>query len=160
MTTQIITIKSVTKKESKTGKPYWSVETNDGKKLSVWDVDVAEKIVTNEGNTVEVEVLKNDKYSNIMDFNKVISKPKTQTSNGHGFDPTTMLISYAKDLTVAEITALVPKCKDLEEAVSIIKQAEKEMFTKVTGMINLMENIKNGDNQEGDDDEEDSEVEY
>jgi hypothetical protein len=144
MATQKITIKSVTKKTSKSNKPYWSVESNDGKKFSVWEEDVGERISLNEGNTVEVEVMKKDQYSNIVELNKVLEKKDKEEHSSYD-------TSYAKDILVALIEKSESGKLDVIEASKIAANCVKNIKEILNG---------NENNQESDDIEEPSDTDY
>lgn len=127
MTKQIITIKSITQKTSKAGKPFWTVETTNGKKLSVWDSDISDQLL--EGDTVEVEALQKDMYTNIVQFNKVLKSNKEFPVQQSSYD-----ISYAKDILVAMIEKN-PVGYDIEACAKVCANCIKNIKEILNGNI-------------------------
>jgi hypothetical protein len=76
-----ISIKSIEKKQAKTGKTYWIVETSEGK-MSIWDSllakDIEEKCI---GKFCDVEIEKTGKYTNLKLVNKVIGSSSFEPAN-------------------------------------------------------------------------------
>lgn len=142
MAEQTIKIKTVTQKTSKAGKPFWSVETSDGKKLSVWEKDISDQLL--EGDTVKVEVLKKDQYSNIVDFNEVVKKASIESP---AIQQSSYDISYAKDILVAMIENINIKDEKFDVLIAAKLAAQ---------CVNNIKEVLNGDNKEGVDPEADS----
>lgn len=52
-----------------------------------------------------------------------------------------MCISYAKDMYIAELNALLPKCKDLKEAEKVMTERRNQLSETANNLFNLTEMI-------------------
>lgn len=75
-----ITITSITKKSSTSGKTYWQVESSEGK-MSVWDKDLAKDIEDKLlGKVVDAEYSTDGKYKNLKAVLGVVTADKITTT--------------------------------------------------------------------------------
>jgi len=104
--TTIIRIKSVESAMTSTDKPYWKVDTDQGK-MSLWEDDIAGQLeeCRQKNQSAEVEIKTKGAYKNIVKFVKAIDTPNvapayaTDKYEGARDDKTwSMRESYAKDL--------------------------------------------------------------
>lgn len=148
----IIEVKGISEAEGKdSGNKYWKVATNHGN-MTAFDEDIAKKLMGcyANGTRAKVTVVETEKggnvYKNIrafegvagegeVDFEEVGSqqtitpeKIGTPVKDAGEFNPTSMFVSYAKDIFISldgceEITSLQNR---MAVAISLVKQAYKE----------------------------------
>ena len=111
-------------KTSKEGKDYTRFNTSEGW-VSAFDDEVIEKLKQAENKNAEVELVESDKgFKNIRNVYNITTETKTQQTEKQDekllpkgkYNPTSMYVSYVKDLVVAG--------KTLDEAIEIIKKAQ------------------------------------
>ncbi len=99
-----IEVKSIEQKTGRTGKPYWTVATDQGA-MNCFDTAVIEELkgCLLDGHFAEVEVAESGGFKNIREFyNGKADKPKdAQFADNIKKKCLAMFISYAKDLCVA-----------------------------------------------------------
>ena len=117
-----VNIKNKTEKQTKTGKPYWLVETDKGK-FSVFDKAIADKLLV--GKAFEVSITQNGQYRNLVLVGKEVEPAKEslppyvkETSDSRD---RSYAASYAKDIVVA----LIEKSKDVKEAEQQLEKLAK-----------------------------------
>ena len=153
MTKTNISIKEVNeKKSSKTNKTFWSViETNTKEFFSVWDKSIAEELIKNIGNTVSVEVAEKDNFKNITAFYEVISVEKPLLPTKLDIElmsrrkAVSIIMSYAKDIYIAEIEAKSKFCTDINSVLEMIKTSREEIPEIVKGLFEISENATLGE---------------
>jgi hypothetical protein len=124
---ETITLKSVESKNTKAGAPMWTAMTSIGK-MSCFDKTLAEQLFTLVNKNLVVETGMNGNYKNLIRVIKIADYTPIPTAQQQAQvaseDPTrkqrltsaTMLISYAKDLCVAdkiELKDIDSKAKEL-----------------------------------------------
>jgi len=121
-----IKINEIEQKKTKSGSDMWKITSNDGV-YSVFSKEIADDLLKNIGNSVEVEIHESGNYKNIVDFIK--SNGKSTEKNTFELASENKLKSiatgYAEQCYLAEISALVPKTLDLKEALSLIEDRKK-----------------------------------
>jgi hypothetical protein len=132
---ETIKINELTEREGKKGK-FWSIVTNRGK-FTIFDKALADNLKV--GKIYEVEVIQNGLFRNLSKVIKEVeSIPMTEKDiaieQASEDKQKSVCESYAKDMYVAEITALMSKCKDLTEA----KQAITERRGQVIDTANAL----------------------
>jgi len=139
---QNISIYNITEKKSKKGKQFWTTKTNKGD-MSIWDKDIADKMLK-EGirKVCDLETEENNGFTNITLFNGAYgpvddATEKIQDDSANRTKQASMIISYAKDIAVAEIQALIGKCKDIAEAKELITTIEAKLFEHAKGLMEL-----------------------
>ena len=132
---ETIKINEFTEREGQKG-TFWSIVTNKGK-FAIFDKALADSLKA--GKMYEVEITQNGKFRNLTKVIKEVeSMPMTEKDmaieQASGDKQKSVCESYSKDMYVAEITALISKCKDLNEA----KQVITERRSYVIDMANAL----------------------
>ena len=128
----LIKINGVTEETSKAGKKYWKVQTNKGV-MSVFDEPVVGKLYecwrTQQEIDVDAQQSKDLKYVNIRGFEQPVTKPiMRKPSPQADYNPTSMYVSYAKDIFIAlQPSGLEGNAEErMKLAINLVKQAHKE----------------------------------
>ena len=128
-----LNLETVEEKKTKTGKSY--VRINE--KINCFDVKICEKLRANVGKDVSLELEESNGYNNVKAFygDGVVCeavKPKMTLEEARNNKDQMMMVSYAKDIWIANLGAMVAKdialekgwAKDyMEAAIDLVKQA-------------------------------------
>lgn len=159
MVRQNLSIYEVEEKETRNGNTMWTIKTNKGS-FSVFDEDIANELIEGQGRICDVEVTEKKKgnktYKNITAFNgaygeiekeEIEEKKKEKTFDEERQESIelasknklkSIAVGYAHQLACAEITALIPKTIDLNEAILLTKKIEEEINKTAHSFYNLI----------------------
>lgn len=136
----VIEVKSVEKKMSKLDKPYWEIETDKGK-MTVHDEEIVKQLSAVYANNkfASVDMTESGDWKNIHKFFEQVELADTATY-GHdgsgdkspiatekvpavpGPKNTTMYVSYAKDIYIAQLQH-AEDC-NIDDAILLVKKAK------------------------------------
>lgn len=120
-----ISINKVDVKTTKLGAPFLLIETSKGK-MSVFDVDLFSQVKDSVGKEIEVEVISQGNYKNIVELGKTIGSAKSigQEDTRKNVDAGN-IVQRAVELTIA----VIQNSKELTAAENVFNK-NLEIITK------------------------------
>ena len=123
----------VNQKTTKTGVPFWGVESMGGGKYTVWDKDIADKLISLIGSDVDVEIKQSGNFLNIrgiVDNTNTLKEVQQGERSLNGQEqkpiPTTQddrSKSIIAQCLVKAVLGQVDSSVDISGAVNMYKQA-------------------------------------
>jgi len=134
----IVTLKNIEEKISKSGRHFFSVETEEQGKLTAFDKPIVDNLKKFIGKQVRIEMAENEQgFKNVRKFLGEVVEDKVradyEASKGQDYEAARKLkdqsiyTSYAKDVFIASLGHIQEKANSevlMTEAIALIKQAK------------------------------------
>tara|TARA_R110000737_G_scaffold143712_1_gene174204 strand:+ start:248 stop:820 length:573 start_codon:yes stop_codon:yes gene_type:complete len=105
---ETIKIVSCLSKPTQNGKDRWEAMSNDGRKLGIWDLDLAKLVICNIDKQANVTIKVNGLYNNLMTFMPLAPQEVPQTPQTQATMPVNSMGSISSQVVVPKETPTTP----------------------------------------------------
>jgi len=120
-----IIVRFVEGAHSQNGTSFWKIEDFEGRKYTVWDKDIADKLSDSIGKSIDVEVKvsQDGKFKNIRGINVTATATGSKTASTPAPSPTSNGSRDKSIIAQCLCKVVEPAPKTIEEAVEMYKKA-------------------------------------